>query len=100
VTLSCLSTVAGGFDPDRREVALTTLNVLLGLGTALSPLIVAFFLDFAEWWYLPLLTGAGLLALLLVASTQRLVVAGVGAQPRGPPHIPPARWVFAVGRGA
>jgi MFS transporter, FHS family, glucose/mannose:H+ symporter len=36
VTLSCLSTFAGGFMPARREVALTALNVLLGLGTALS----------------------------------------------------------------
>jgi MFS family permease len=59
VTLSCLSTFAGGFMPDRREVALTALNVLLGLGTALSPLLVALFIDFAEWWYLPLITGAG-----------------------------------------
>jgi MFS family permease len=96
VTLSCLSTFAGGFDPDRREVAITALNVLLGLGTALSPLLVALFIDFAEWWYLPLVTGVGLLALLLMASGQRLVVAGAGTQPRGPPHIPPVFWLFAA----
>ena len=53
-TLSCLSTYAGGFLPDRREVALTSLNVLLGLGTALSPVLIALFTDLAEWWYLPL----------------------------------------------
>jgi MFS family permease len=96
VTLSCLSTFAGGFDPDRREVAITALNVLLGLGTALSPLLVALFIDFAEWWYLPLVTGVGLLALLLMASGQRLVVAGAGTQPRGRPHIPPVFWLFAA----
>ena len=95
VTLSCLSTYAGGFNPDRREVAVTTLNVLLGLGTALSPLLVAFFLDFAEWWYLPLLTGAGLLALLFVASAQRLV-AEAAAQPRGRARIPSVFWLFAA----
>ncbi len=95
VTLSCLSTFAGGFDPERREVALTTLNVLLGLGTALSPLLVAFFIDFAEWWYLPLVTGAGLLALLLVASAQRLV-AEAAAQPHGRVRIPPVFWLFAA----
>jgi FHS family glucose/mannose:H+ symporter-like MFS transporter len=67
VTLSCLSTFAGGFMPDRREVALTALNVLLGLGTALSPLLIAFFTDFAEWWYLPLITGIGLFVFLLVS---------------------------------
>jgi MFS family permease len=94
VTLSCLSTFAGGFDPDRREVALTTLNVLLGLGTALSPLLVAFFTDVAEWWYLPLVTGVGLLILLVVASAQPLV-AEAAAQPRGRVRIPPAFWLFA-----
>jgi MFS family permease len=95
VTLSCLSTFAGGFDPDRREVALTTLNVLLGLGTALSPLLVAFFTDVAEWWYLPLVTGAGLLILLVVASAQPLV-AEAAAQPRGRVRIPPVFWLFAA----
>jgi MFS family permease len=95
VTLSCLSTFAGGFDPDRREVALTTLNVLLGLGTALSPLLVAFFTDVAEWWYLPLVTGAGLLILLVAASAQPLV-AEAAAQSRGRVRIPPVFWLFAA----
>src|SRR5262249_22698341 len=35
LTLGSLSTYAGAFMPDRRDVALTALNVLLGLGTAL-----------------------------------------------------------------
>ena len=96
VTLSCLSTYAGGFDPDRREAALTGLNVLLGLGTALSPLLVAFFIDFAEWWYLPLVTGAGLLALLVVASAQPLVAAAIGTAPVGRTRIPPVFWLFAA----
>lgn len=51
--------------PDRRAVALTSLNVLLGLGTALSPLLIAVFTDVGQWWYLPLLAAAGL-ALLTV----------------------------------
>ena len=37
LTLGSISTYAGAFQPQRREVALTALNVLLGLGTALSP---------------------------------------------------------------
>ena len=37
LTLGAISTYAGAFQPERREVALTALNVLLGLGTALSP---------------------------------------------------------------
>ena len=54
LTLGSISTYAGAFQPERREVALTALNVLLGLGTALSPLLIAIFLDIGEWWYLPL----------------------------------------------
>jgi MFS family permease len=96
VTLSCLSTFAGGFMPDRREVALTTLNVLLGLGTALSPLLVALFIDFAEWWYLPLITGAGLGVLLLVSASEPLVAEASSAPPGGRVHIPPVFWLFAA----
>ncbi len=96
VTLSCLSTFAGGFMPARREVALTALNVLLGLGTALSPLLVAFFTDVAEWWYLPLVTGAGLAALFLVSVAQRLVAEATGAQRGGRVRIPPVFWLFAA----
>ena len=96
VTLSCLSTFAGGFMPDRREVALTALNVLLGLGTALSPLLIAFFTDFAEWWFLPLVTAAGLLALLLLSVAQPLVVESAGAGQHGRVRIPPVFWLFAA----
>jgi MFS family permease len=96
VTLSCLSTFVGGFMPDRREVALTALNVLLGLGTALSPLLIAFFTDFAEWWYLPLVTGVGLLFFLMLSVAQPLVAESAGAGQHGRVRIPPVFWLFAV----
>ncbi len=67
LTLGSISTYAGAFQPQRREVALTALNVLLGLGTALSPLLIALFLDIGEWWYLPLITAVGLAAVFVVA---------------------------------
>ena len=67
LTLGSLSTYAGAFHPQRREVALTALNVLLGLGTALSPLLIAVFLDVGEWWYLPLAAAVGLAVVLVVA---------------------------------
>ncbi len=41
LTLASISSYAGAFQPGRRAVALTALNVLLGLGTALSPLLIA-----------------------------------------------------------
>jgi MFS family permease len=95
VTLSCLSTIAAGFRPDRPEVALTTLNVLLGLGTALSPLLIALFTNVGEWWGLPVAAAVGLAVLLVLTLTLPLE----GATPyatndRAP--VPRVFWAFAA----
>lgn len=95
ITLSSLSTLAAGFRPDRPEVALTTLNVLLGLGTALSPLLIALFTDYAEWWVLPLVAAAGLVLLFVMSATLPLDTGDeVGDTNRAP--IPRMFWVFAI----
>src|SRR6516162_7887959 len=78
LTLGSISTYAGAFMPARRDVALTALNVLLGLGTALSPLLIAFFTDVAQWWYLPLLAAAGLLVLIGLTVVQPMDVPAPG----------------------
>ena len=84
LTLGAISTYAGAFQPQRREVALTALNVLLGLGTALSPLLIAVFLDIGEWWFLPLITAIGLAGVLVVTLGQPLVAERPAARgPRG-----------------
>ena len=70
LTLGSISTYAGAFMPERRDVALTALNVLLGLGTALSPLLIAIFTDVGEWWYLPLIAAAGLVVLIVLTLVQ------------------------------
>jgi fucose permease len=97
LTLGSISTYAGAFQPQRREVALTALNVLLGLGTALSPLLIAVFLDIGEWWYLPLGTAIGLAVVLVVTLGQPLVAerssAATGASR---PKIPRRFWLFAA----
>jgi MFS family permease len=96
LTLGSISTYAGAFQPQRREVALTALNVLLGLGTALSPLLIAVFLDIGEWWYLPLITAIGLAAVLMMTLGQPLVAErpAVGTTAREP--IPRRFWLFAA----
>jgi predicted MFS family arabinose efflux permease len=68
LTLGSISTYAGAFMPGRRAVALTALNVLLGLGTALSPFLITIFTDLGGWWYLPLLAAAGLVLLTALVS--------------------------------
>ncbi len=95
LTLSSISTYAGAFAPDRRDVALTSLNVLLGLGTALSPLLIAIFLDHGQWWYLPLIAAAGLAALIVVTALQPMELPlAPTTSPSG--RIPTLFWLFAV----
>ena len=95
LTLSSLSTYAGAFMPDRRDVALTSLNVLLGLGTALSPLLIAVFLDVGQWWYLPLIAAAGLVVLGVITLGQPMVVPESHAK-QSSGRVPVLFWLFAA----
>jgi predicted MFS family arabinose efflux permease len=100
LTLGSISTYAGAFMPGRRDVALTALNVLLGLGTALSPLLIALFTDVGQWWYLPLLAAAGLVVLIVVTLIQPMALppaedAASRGRPAGRAAVPPLFWVFA-----
>jgi MFS transporter, FHS family, glucose/mannose:H+ symporter len=95
LTLSSISTYAGAFMPDRRDVALTALNVLLGLGTTLSPLLIAVFLDVGEWWYLPLIAAAGLVLLGVVTLFQPMVVPEAQAK-QSSGRLPVLFWLFAA----
>jgi predicted MFS family arabinose efflux permease len=94
LTLSSISTYAGAFMPERRDVALTALNVLLGLGTALSPLLIALFVDVGSWWYLPLIAAVGLAVLIAATLLQPMAVpASRAARSAGRP--PRVFWLFA-----
>jgi FHS family glucose/mannose:H+ symporter-like MFS transporter len=95
LTLSSISTYAGAFLPDRRAVALTALNVLLGLGTALSPLLVAVFTQAGEWWYLPLLAATGLAVLFVLVLVQPMAVP-VDPAARPGARLPTLFWLFAA----
>lgn len=110
LTLGSISTYAGAFMPDRRDVALTALNVLLGLGTALSPFLISLFTKLGQWWYLPLLAAAGLVVLIVLALAQPMALPapapsgpaqpeptgqGVKTAREGGGRIPTLFWVFA-----
>jgi len=95
LTLGSISTYAGSFMPTRRDVALSALNVLLGLGTALSPFLVAFFSKHGQWWYLPLLAAAGLAVLFFAAMAQTLDAPKASRRARGR-TVPASFWVFAI----
>jgi MFS family permease len=95
LTLSSISTYAGAFMPDRRDVALTALNVLLGLGTALSPLLIALFVDAGAWWYLPLIAAGGLAVLIAAALLQPMAVP-VSRTAKSTGRPPRIFWLFAA----
>ena len=105
-TVPSLNSYAAAFFPQMVGKATLYLNALLGLGTALAPLLSALFLGRGVWWALPVLAGALLLGLLLVSL--RLPLAGAGARAGAAPvasggstglgsrpALPSRFWVFA-----
>jgi MFS family permease len=100
LTLGAISTYAGAFMPDRRDVALTALNVLLGLGTALSPLLISLFTKVGEWWYLPIVAASGLVVLVIATSAQPMTLPAPTGRRRvpsaGKTPAPSVFWVFAA----
>jgi MFS family permease len=100
LTVPAMNTLAAALFPRRVDVAILALNALLGLGTALAPVLVALFVRLGAWWGLPLAVGV-LLAALLVFS------APLALDATGAPEAPAVRsarfWLFcafAIGYGA
>jgi MFS family permease len=64
LTVPVVNRLAAALFPARVNVAILALNALLGLGTALAPLLIAVFVGLGAWWGLPITVGV-LLAILL-----------------------------------
>ena len=97
LTVPVLNTYTSVFHPDSVDRSVLTLNALLGLGTALAPVLVAIFVGLGFWWGLPI-TSTVLLAGLLLVSLRLPLRAGAGASARAPGrHGLPARfWLYAA----
>ncbi len=81
-------------EPERQDVRMLTLNALIGLGTALAPLLIALFTRIAAWWALPALMTLSLAALLF-ATLRTPLDAAIDDAPRD--QAWPARfWVYAA----
>jgi len=100
LTVPVLNTYTSVFNPGSVDRSVLVLNALLGLGTALAPVLVALFTGLGFWWGLPVLSAA-LLAGLLAAGARPLA-ARAGHLPRPAPRpgrdlpahqrpVPPAR---------
>jgi len=62
-----LNTLTAVFHPAGVDTSVLTLNALLGLGTALAPAFVAFFVGLGFLWGLPVLSAVLLTGLLVVS---------------------------------
>jgi MFS family permease len=98
LTVPALNTLAAGFFPRAADRAVLYLNALLGLGTALAPVLVAVFLGLGWWWGLPVVVAVLLAGVLVVGRALPLEVeAGPDrASASGSTSLPSRFWVFAA----
>ena len=99
LTVPMLNTYTSVFNPDSVDRSVLVLNALLGLGTALAPVLVAIFVGLGFWWGLPTLSTVLLAGLLLVSLRLPLQAeAGAGASARAPGRrgLPARFWLYAA----
>jgi fucose permease len=65
LTVPALNLLTAAFHPAGVESSVLVLNALLGLGTALAPVLVAIFVGLGFWWGLPVLSAILLSALFV-----------------------------------
>ena len=100
LTVPVLNTYTSVFHPDRVDRSVLVLNALLGLGTALAPVLVAVFVGLGFWWGLPIVSTT-LLVILLLASL-RLPLRAEAAAPAGQAAgrarrgLPARFWLYAA----
>ncbi len=97
LTVPVLNTYTSVFNPGSVDRAVLTLHALLGLGTALAPVLVAVFVGLGFWWGLPVASTV-LLAGLLVVSLRLPLRAGarVSAARQARPGLPGRFWLYAA----
>ena len=71
-TVMALNTYAEAFFPGRADGAVLALNALLGLGTALAPVLVAIVIGMGVWWLLPVVVACILVLIFAVVLVEPL----------------------------
>jgi MFS family permease len=97
LTVPVLNTYTSVFNPDSVDRSVLVLNALLGLGTALAPVLVAIFVGLGFWWGLPIVSTVLLVGLLVVSVRLPLRAdAQAGAARGARPGIPARFWLYAA----
>jgi fucose permease len=92
-TVMALNTLVEGFSPANADGAVLLLNALLGVGTALAPVLVALFNGLGFWWGLPLLMVV-LIATLLAGTLSAPLQLPYNAAGGG--RLPGRFWFYAI----
>jgi fucose permease len=98
-TVMALNTYVEAFFPQSSDRAVLVLNALLGVGTALAPVLVALVVWMGAWWLLPLLVACILVVMLAIASVQALnasAATGNSATKQAREKLPRRFWFFAA----
>jgi fucose permease len=100
LVVPAINTLASAFFAAAADRAVLYLNALLGLGTALAPVLVAIFVGLGVWWGLPAVVAVLLIALTVFSmglplSAGTVVPGSAGESSRRPAH-PPRFWLFAA----
>ena len=88
LVVPALNTLASAFFAAAADRAVLYLNALLGLGTALAPVLVAIFVGLGVWWGLPAVVALLLVGLIAVSLPLPLR-AGAGPSPAASPQASP-----------
>jgi len=104
LVVPAINTLASAFFAAAADRAVLYLNALLGLGTALAPVLVAIFVGLGVWWGLPAVVAVLLVALIGASVGLPLRAGGApgpGAAPgdasaRPRQALPTRFWLFAA----
>lgn len=93
--MPALNVLVVGLRPRTADQGVLLLNAMLGVGTALAPLLLALFSDLGIWWGLPLSLVATLAALLIIGHRLPLRVTPPMSTTARRSPIPSRFWLFA-----
>src|SRR6516164_1842183 len=96
-TVMAMNTYAEAFFPGRADAAVLALNALLGLGTALAPVLVAIVVGLGAWWLLPVVVAFIMMLIFGVGLAEPLSAAAAGAPASiGLRNLPDRFWFYAA----
>jgi fucose permease len=95
-TVMALNTYAEAFFSEAVDRAVLALNALLGVGTALAPVLVAAVLALGAWWLLPIAVACVFVLIFAIASREPLRVESAAGAAIGFTALPRRFWLYAA----